>query len=533
LAAVAAPLALLYGQFRLVINHDVAWYLYAARWYGRDCRLYVDCFIDPNPPFVLWMSQAGLGLAALLGIADEDAIRLVYCVVLGVAAALSGHVLRGRCGVPGRAMAPILSAIVLAFLLFQFADFGQRDFLAALAMLPYAILVACRVAGERVPAATGVAIGLFAGFAVCLKPHLVLVLVAVELGAVLSTIRALKPRVAEIAGLAAGIGAGIVALVALDPGYLAFLRKVADYYPHLEFDRASVARGYVEQIGLRGILVLAVVPLLWLDTPMRPMLRIFLFASLGAAASFLVQGKSFTYHRAPLDLFAAGAAILGLAILIVQGWPRLERVPRRQWWTATAAAALALAALGAQLCTAALEASEAVARGHGNLARQVSGLRPADEEIVPLLRAFREDGGALTLARVLRQAGPERAMMLSTSLRPLFPAVNYSGVKYGGRMQSLWFVPRLVAEGLGLRQDSPASASPDFPAIVAADLARARPSYLIVRQGRQIGIADPDFSLMAFLASQPALAGELARYECLLCGGGGRGDRYDIYRRTE
>ena len=59
-------------------------------------------------------------------------------------------------------------------------DFGEREHLLLLLALPYLLLAAARAVGREIPASHAVAIGLLAAAGLLIKPHFVLLWLAIE-----------------------------------------------------------------------------------------------------------------------------------------------------------------------------------------------------------------------------------------------------------------------------------------------------------------------------------------------------------------
>jgi hypothetical protein len=166
------------------LNHDTAWYLTATgRWLAGE-SLYVDVF-ETNPPMIFGLSAPSVALANAL----ELPVWWVFqAFVMGVAAGSLGLAL-GALTWPGadrRLVERVRWATLLAGLYAFFGlgrqDFGQRDQLAAILVLPYVLLLG-RLAGGSQPlpgVPLAVAIGVLGGMALALKPHFVLPWLALE-----------------------------------------------------------------------------------------------------------------------------------------------------------------------------------------------------------------------------------------------------------------------------------------------------------------------------------------------------------------
>ncbi len=171
--AMAALLALLPAA-----GHDQLWFLLMAQRWLAGAQLYGPQAFDSNTPAIVWLSAVPVTLAPYLHLAIPAMAKLLTLVLELAIAAISYSLLRPVTPTQRWFLA---FTFVTLFAIIPARDFGQRDLLTTLLLLPY--LLATSPATN--PGAPGLAsetwtFTLLAAAGLCLKPHLALIPVAVE-----------------------------------------------------------------------------------------------------------------------------------------------------------------------------------------------------------------------------------------------------------------------------------------------------------------------------------------------------------------
>ena len=131
--AVFAAAALL--RWALPFNVDVSWWLTLSERMLDGQRLYVDIF-ETNPPMAVSVYWLSVALARATGIRPEVMTDGLILVLIAASLALTWRILQHACWrgrASGRALA-VWAAVLLGVL--PMYDFGQREHLALIAMLP-------------------------------------------------------------------------------------------------------------------------------------------------------------------------------------------------------------------------------------------------------------------------------------------------------------------------------------------------------------------------------------------------------------
>jgi hypothetical protein len=218
----------------------------------------------------------------------------------------------------------------------------------------------------------------------------------------------------------------------------------------------------------------------------------------------------------PLAVFAVATGYLAAALFQLKGWG-YQLYPARVYlvlFLAVAAAFLlseapALGSLlrgGRRGLAVVFVAALIVAAG-----RYIAeARRPATPDLVtPLMSAIAEHGGPLTV------------LSMRTIIYPAFPAVNYSGVTWGIRHNSLWFLPGFYSDQDRLAggplqphtlESMPALERMFFDQIVE-DLCRTPPQLLAIEQPAPVAPAGRrSLDLRAYYSQSPSAEKLLAVY---------------------
>lgn len=332
-------------------GHDQLWFLLMARRWLAGATLYGPEAFDSNPPAIVWLSAVPVSLGHLLHAPATLLGKLFVGLLLAACALFSFKLLpkAWRQPRPYEAYALLFAAIIL-FAVVPARDFGQRDHMVSFLLLPY-VLSTSVFPPARLSRLPGIAAGLLAGLALCLKPHYALVPLFVESSTLLwprTLLRTPEPS-SQANGLRRRLRPEPVVLVLVATLYFLAIRRFAPLYftqaipltrqVYSAIGRLTVPHLLWEAIELCILAALA----LWLFSQGRrassPAVRFLLIAGAGAFAAYMVQGTGWYYQQLPAISFFGLA--LALQFLDVSA-ARPLRLPA---WLPRAVAALSVLAL--------------------------------------------------------------------------------------------------------------------------------------------------------------------------------------------
>ncbi len=474
----------LFVMLRTPLKDDVAWLLYVARRWLSGRELYVDV-VEVNPPLIVWISAIPIRLASALGIdAQFTAIPFFVAAVLGCAwwtASLlqgSGKLFEDR--------VPVFAAIGTVLLVVPAGDLGQREHLLVAAILPYLVLFARSLDGERPAFRASLIAGVLAGLGCALKPRYVGVFLVLE---GLSLLRGLSPiRTQSLAaGVALLVYGGLVALFC--PAYL---RRAVPLALAL-YGASDAPFRHLLLDSLRLMFGQAIALLLWWNRRWcRPegslMLTLVMFAITSTVICF-VDGKDWFYHRLPATI----ATLLALLC-----WAASVLLHRRRASTRIAFLPVGLAGVGVVVFLVA---------AFQRLEPQVALAVQPDQMTV------------MKLERLIRQQKARTYIAFSEWIALGFPVVNNTGVAWASRFDSMW-----ALKGELWRARFDAAAAKEWPVRrwVAHDFIMGCPDIAVVdtREGvvNYVGVLS---------ASDPAFARAWSRYRQIAAF-----DGLEVYRRA-
>ncbi len=422
LAALTAALAgVLATILRCPLKDDIAWLLYVAQQWLDGRVLYVD-LAEVNPPLIIWISAIPVRLAQLTGIGAATAAMAMFTAIILGCAWLAGSLARTRQGVFNDRII-LVSVIGCALLLLPGGEFGQREHLLIGMALPYLALVSREISGAPLAGWKSALIGVLAAVGCALKPHYLIAFGGVELYAVVQGVRLLRPvSLAAAATLVLYVAA--VALFA--PAYftnglpMSFgLYSVTDVpLSSLAWDSRTVLIGLLACLVLVGIGLPRQVrhPAPALEVPASGALApesmarvaVLVVFAVGANIVYLMQSKSWFYHRLPATISVV------LALLAIT-WLLLCQVSRRSIWRSLLPVAMALAML--------------VTFGE----RAYDRWNPRINEAV-----LGEVSTPERLERLIRREHAHSYMAFSEWIGLGFPVVNDTGVTWASRFDSMW-----------------------------------------------------------------------------------------------
>lgn len=360
----ALPVLFAFGLFTaeivlgpLRVNHDVAQYLLAGQRVLAGERPFVD-LIDTNPPLVLYLSAIPAALGALTGLPLALAGNVfwtagVALLFFGVAAGL-----RLLAGAHTFTTAGALTLVAGGWVLVLYLSYarsgvlglGQRDQIAGAALVVWTLARLARY--EARPLAIGLAVfaGLASFVAVGMKPHYVAALAVVEGYLVLRSPRWPPLRSAEVYALAVAClvyALHFFVVPGMDTFYTHWIGYIAEQY---DANYGTSLDAVLKRFGLPSKmwftlspfvpLVLCVLLMFWGTVSTDRSIAAagaLAAAALGCAATFLLQGKGFGYHRLAFDLAAMsalGVAAGALATRAVRRVSQPHATPPVLWATA-------------------------------------------------------------------------------------------------------------------------------------------------------------------------------------------------------
>lgn len=307
---IGLPFALLVAGFvaqsYTYLNHDVAWVLYSSNLMLDGAKFGTD-IIAANPPLIWWISLIPNGIARLIGLPPIAVLRLFVLLLAAITLYASDRLLSERNLSFGRRTLFVTAA---AFLLTigVHRDFGQREHLAAMLLLPYILAVAGRMDGQSLSFGVGFALGACAGIGVAFKPYFLLVPLLLESALLWRTRQYRHVLRPEALGAILAVVVYALAIILFAQQWLTHaLPDIARVY--WAFERSASELSIPVAIKL-AIPLIGVLIVLRINSSFESVALA--LAALGFLGSAILQGKYYSYHLYPAYALFSLAFLVGI-----------------------------------------------------------------------------------------------------------------------------------------------------------------------------------------------------------------------------
>jgi hypothetical protein len=489
-------LTLLYLLYEMILSHvegDQAYLLYAAQRMLQGVQLDGPRLIETNPPLIVWFNEIPAGIGSLLHLDAVLALRLVTLGMLAASMVWTRNILRKSniaklLGGSATRLLWFFSATAVLFI--RPAEFGQREQLLAVLLVPYVLAVAT----DTVTSMTllgRVLIGFTAGLAISFKPHHVLTLVCLELFLALNR-RTLKRLVsAELLSSIAACLFYVASVRIFTPPYLKTIVPLLNstYWALGEFSLAQMAF----QRGLLITLWAAASAALWLLLRRRLALSqlsgALIASGIGATLAYFIQHTGWYHQEFPAVVFLEIGAVCVALDFLQSSFPTPLHFlsPGPITWGASVFCAVLIFAY-------------------------------VD------VRGYRHDDTSAALNSELEGYAPGTTVYAFTLSLSEFPVVLQNHLVWGSRFAHLWLLPAIYSNEVPVRlpgrsfQQMPPERVAELAAIqrdqLTEDLNRTQPSYIFVEQcTRRIceGFTSP-IDMLAWFSRSPAFTQTWSHY---------------------
>lgn len=460
--AIIGALAII-AQLSVYPNHDVSWILWGAQkmldgaeW-GRD-------IIEPNPPLAWYLAMPSILLANSLGLSIVVSFQITVIAAAFVSIFAFGNLIADGTDTDRsiRCLPMIVAAIFL--LLLPYRDFGQREHLMLIAVLPYLGLVALRCNGGNASRSKALAIGVTAGLGLALKPYFLAVPFLVEITALVLVRRWSFVLRCETLAIAGTIGIYVLSIFVFNQNYL---HDVVPLAQSIYWSFNIPWNAVIMQIAVPGCATIFSILISKRNNLVLP--SIISASVLGFAVSCIIQSKGYTYHILPVS---AGSAILLASILSL---PRITIMSRLISWLF----------LGLMLLQGAAQT------GKWLLLNAPQGNRTIETRKL--------------IDQIEHHANHGRFLVVAVHPFPAFPTALYVNAKYVSRTNSQWFLPAVVQlRGRGKDgRETLSAAERHAREFILYDLASLPDLVIIDTNSARHTVSARNFDFLAFYREDP------------------------------
>jgi len=306
---VGAALQMLY----ILPNHDSVWMLVAAErvfeggTYERD-------FFEVNPPLAILLHAPAIGIQKITGQTAYWSFIVLTLTYAAVSIALLRKIVADGFSPTSdfRLWLPPVAALMI--LILPGYDFGQREHLFCVFVLPYIALHATEASRGKLPRRFMILVSVWASLGFFLKPAFLLLPVLIALD---RAVRQRSPRTFISSDM---ITVGVMGLLYLAvifirfPDYFIIVQYAMEFYDSYNNDFAIAALLPVLYMAFGLLLVFFAVRLTELPEDRRMFVLLTLAAGV-ASASAISQQKGWSYHILPIEIFVTLPVLMVIVIV--------------------------------------------------------------------------------------------------------------------------------------------------------------------------------------------------------------------------
>jgi hypothetical protein len=507
----------LFAEFLSPLSHDVSWLLYIAR-NLNDSRLYVD-FYENNPPLAVWLYWVPMQISKLLPLSDVNTLRLLVSFLAVLVFWLSWGVLSRLFTERKTFLAVFIIFLAAGVTIISYGEFGQREHLILLAILPYLLSVVALSKGQCISRFARNTIVILLAAAICLKPFYVFVWVFLEIF--------LAIRVGRFASLLRNENWAILVLGLLY--CLSVLIFSSEYYTFMLPLTLETYWGYRSPLPL----------LLARDNELYLLLGLFiasgclifnrmadkdwvlplLLGMLGTYVAYLLGGTPWSYHIMPFMVMAF-ALLVYLVISLVMNYRTNVGVndisSRRKWGSV-----VAVFCLVPVFHHFVMTNFNWFAFWGGGM--KMNHVREAAWSKEP--HVSENAKGAASLLRfqniLIEHTRDNKSIFaLNVYFSPVLKLIGHLDVEWASRFHVPWILPGIIKVKLGEQSDalplSRANELSDFyRESVLTDLQAKKPALILVDRSLRNAYMPVNFDFMAYMELEPGFVKLMEQYSLL------------------
>lgn len=482
LVGISVASSLFYPQFSL--NHDASWYLVSTDMFLDGAELYRD-IMEINPPLSFYLTVPPVTVARWFGI-DPTLSYFLYCISIGICSSLwSLRVVSNAAISTWQRRGLFISVLIVNFVL-PISEFGQREHLMLMLAMPFVINQMLGRVCRKIGVFERIALGLAASFGFLLKPYFLLIPACIGL-ARLCVQRDLSVfRSPGFLSIAITTIAYLLFIFLAHPGYV---ERVVPLGLQVYDSYGRAPAGVLIRLELAALVVMISFILLSRRGYSDNSTILLLAASVGAAASYLIQFKGWNYQILPLSAF----------IVMTAAWILVTHhdLVRQNAKMAVLLPITICAGLGPQLARGPYQA-------------------------------------ATTMAFKPFVDGKEKSILvLSTNVWASFPFINEINGTWTSRYPAQWLLPgaidRLASKGCGDGRCAKAQSIASFArSSIIDDIDQFEPKVIFVdERAHKSYFASQGFDYLDFLSEDPRFADIRSCYTRA-----GNAGNYGVYRKA-
>jgi len=280
------------------LAHDVSWLLHATERFLAGGN-YSSDFYEINPPMVLYIHILPVLMAHFLKISLVNAVRIYVFTIAALSFLLCAHLLKKIIRPEDKALYFItLFTLVVVYAISPAQNFGQREHIATMLIMPYLFNAVIYLQGSRIN--NSILIGLMAGTGFVIKPHLLVTFFLIECYFILRTRQFSLRLRKEIIAIAAVFTGYLAAIFLFNSDYFSLIPQIYFFFSVFFTSSSAISELFYNDRVFFIVETAILYYALRANSSYPHLTAIFMLSVIGFFIYYLAEPIAVDYHTIPM-----------------------------------------------------------------------------------------------------------------------------------------------------------------------------------------------------------------------------------------
>lgn len=403
------------AQTKLFSIGDVGYLLYISKLMFHGGQ-YIQDFLETNPPMILYLYLPAWGLSHFLSISVIAAVQ-IYTICLGIFSfGLCYHFLKKTVS-EKIIFYPLVYTLIYAIFFLPVNQFAQREHYLVILSLPYVLMMAQILSGEKVSLSNRIIVGLMAGLGFALKPYFLTTLIMIELYYLITQRNLFAWLRVEIAVILAVFIGYLLSIYFFQPNYFKVTLPLVSrvYFAGIQKSWHEIFFGYL--LNIYYLIVIVLYLFTYRNIKNKTLATVLSLATIGFMFSFLMTRAPWFYHVLPAYSYALIALVFFIcefvSNIMLEDISQLNKIKN--------------------IAIIVISSMPLIAFSFYNY-----------DVMLTYQMWQRENGPTSQLITYINSHFSKPTSIYCTSPHTCFPLVYYTGAVYGSRYPFFWWLPGVL-----------------------------------------------------------------------------------------
>ena len=280
------------------LSHDVSWLLHATDRFLAGGN-YISDFYEINPPMALYIHIPPVMLAHFSKLSLISSLRIYVFTIALLSFYLSTHLLKKIINPKDRLLyCAFLITLALVFIISPASNFGQREHIALMLIIPYLLNAVIFLQGDKLN--YSILIGLMAGTGFAIKPHLLVTFVLIESYLLVKTRAYVTLFRKETIAIGLVFSSYLIAVLVFNPDYFLLIPEIYKFFSVFFASADSLTDIFFNDRVVFIIETVIIFYALHTNSAYQNLVKILMLSMVGFFIFYIAEPLAIDYHTIPM-----------------------------------------------------------------------------------------------------------------------------------------------------------------------------------------------------------------------------------------